>query len=102
MDDIDKEISFLDEKIKELSNARYITTTTSTPVTARDCGIGASEQRETGRKGEYGGAKPRVKINVGMENPLKFFQHLMQNCMKLKQLPVRILKHHAMLLIMSQ
>ena len=26
MDDIDKEISFLDEKIKELSNARYITT----------------------------------------------------------------------------
>ena len=40
-------------------------------MTARDCGIGASDQRETGRKGEYGGAKPRVKINVGMENPLK-------------------------------
>ena len=40
-------------------------------MTARDSGIGASKQRETGRKGEYGGAKPRVKFNVGMENPFK-------------------------------
>ena len=76
MDDIDKEISFLDEKIKELSNASMRIKEkerqkTSTPVTARDSGIGASEQRETGRKGEYGGAKPKVKFNVGMENPFE-------------------------------
>ena len=105
MGDIDKEISFLDEKIKELSNASMRIKgkerqKTSTPVTARDSGIGASEQRETGCKGEYGGAKPKVKFNLGIENHLKLFQHLMQNCMKLKQISVRILKHHAMLLIM--
>ena len=40
-------------------------------MTARDSGIGTSEHRETGRKEEYGGAKPIVKFNVAMENPLK-------------------------------
>ena len=44
---------------------------TSTPVTARDSCIRALEQREKGRKGEYSGAKPKVKFNVGMENPFK-------------------------------
>ena len=74
--DVDKEIRFLDEKIKEPSNASMRIKEkerqkTSTPVTARDSGIGASEQRETGCKGEYGGAKPKVKFNVGMETPFK-------------------------------
>ena len=72
MDDIDKEISFLDEKIKELSNASMRIKEkerqkTSTPMTARDSSIGVSELRETGRKREYGSAKPRV----GMENLFK-------------------------------
>ena len=60
MDDIDKEISFLDEKIKELSNASMRIKEkerqkTSTAVTVRDSGIGVSAQRERG-----------VKENTGM------------------------------------
>ena len=48
MDEIDKEKSFLDEKIKELSNANMRIKDKPTPVTARDFGIGVSEQRNYG------------------------------------------------------
>ena len=55
MDEIDEEISFLDEKIKSSRTQAKERRKTSTPVTARDSGIGVSAQRERG-----------VKENTGM------------------------------------
>ena len=103
MDDIDEEISFLDEKIKSSRTQAKERQKTNTGDCERFWYWNFSTKR-TGRKGEYryGGAKPKVKLNVEMENPLKTRSAPNANCMKLKQIPVRILKHHEMLLKTSQ
>ena len=70
MNDIDEEISFLDEKIKELSNASKRTTKDFNSGNCERFWYWSFSTKRTGRKGEYryGGAKPKVKFNVEMES----------------------------------
>ncbi|XP_055997862.1 uncharacterized protein LOC130047262 [Ostrea edulis] len=80
MDNIDEEISFLEEKIKELSNESIRIKehrTQSTPGTVRDSGIG-----ESGRKIEHNaeenyeakGARPKTKLDAQTEDSYELYK----------------------------
>ena len=77
MDDVDKEISYLEEKIKEFSNESMRLREkerqkASTPITNRDYGIGASEQVSSEPRQDFGGAKPKVKLEAEAETDFDY------------------------------
>lgn len=71
MDKVDEEISYLEEKIKELSNESLRLKerhAESTPLTNRDSGIGATEQTRSFKPGnEFGGARPKIRAEAETE-----------------------------------
>lgn len=79
MDDIDKEISFLQEKIKELSDESIRLKEKenhreSTPLTSRDSGIGCSAQSKGAKSSiEFGGARPKVKFEAHLEDDVEYY-----------------------------
>lgn len=78
MDEVDKEISYLEEKVKEFSNESMRLKEkerqkASTPITNRDSGIGASEQVKSSEPiREFGGARPKVRVEAETETDFDY------------------------------
>lgn len=79
MDKIDEEISFLEERIKELSNESMKIKehrAQSTPGTVRDSGIGASGrgvEHTTEENYDAKGARPKTKMYAQIEDSFELY-----------------------------